>query len=100
MTSEIQTESNAQSGKTDKFPEILPILPVVDATLFPGMVLPLIVHGEESQKLVDEAMAKDRLIGIVVSRKKELKISHKPDDIYIAAFSFPSQGTGGAGYIS
>ncbi|MCD6138130.1 MAG: endopeptidase La [Deltaproteobacteria bacterium] len=82
MTSEIQTESNAQSGKTDKFPEILPILPVVDATLFPGMVLPLIVHGEESQKLVDEAMAKDRLIGIVVSRKKELKISHKPDDIY------------------
>jgi ATP-dependent Lon protease len=50
--------------------------------LFPMMVLPLVVHGEESQKLVDEAMAKDRLIGIVVSKDKDLGASSKPATLY------------------
>lgn len=65
-----------------KIPEILPIVPVVDLILFPRMVLPLVVHGDEFQKLVDEAMAKDRIIGLVVSKKKELTIPHKPEDLY------------------
>jgi ATP-dependent Lon protease len=46
------------------------------------MVLPIVVRGEESRKLVDEAMGKDRRIGILVSKKKELKVSPKPGDLY------------------
>ncbi len=70
------------SDEHRKIPEILPIVPVVDLILFPRMVLPLVVHGDEFQKLVDEAMAKDRIIGLVVSKKKELTIPHKPEDLY------------------
>ena len=55
----------------EKIPELLPILPLYDAVLFPKMVLPLVVMQNESVRLVDEAMAKNRIIGLVVSNKPE-----------------------------
>ena len=56
---------------TEKIPELLSILPLFDAALFPKMVLPLVVMQGESVRLVDEAMAKNRIIGLVVSQKAE-----------------------------
>jgi len=53
----------------EKLPEMLPILPLFDAVLFPKMVLPLVVMQEDSIKLVDEAMTKNRIIGLLVSKK-------------------------------
>jgi ATP-dependent Lon protease len=82
MVGEHDNHASPTRDEIDKVPEILPILPVIDLTLFPRMVLPLLVHGEESQRLVDEAMGKDRRIGIVVSKKKDLNVSHKPEDLY------------------
>jgi ATP-dependent Lon protease len=82
MVAEHDNHVSPTEDETRKVPEVLPILPVIDLTLFPRMVLPLVVRGEESQKLVDEAMGKDRRIGILVSRKKELKVSPKPEDLY------------------
>ncbi len=64
------TEQQSQAGNGDeKIPEILPILPLFETTLFPKMVLPLIVMQGESLKLVDEAMTKDRMIGLLVSKR-------------------------------
>ena len=82
MEAEHDNHASPTGDETAKVPEILPILPVIDLTLFPRMVLPLVVHGEESQKLVDEAMGKDRRIGILVSKKKDLKVSPKREDLY------------------
>jgi ATP-dependent Lon protease len=56
---------------SEKIPELLPILPLFDAALFPKMVLPLVVMQGESVRLVDEAMAQNRIIGLVVSKKPE-----------------------------
>ncbi len=56
---------------TANLPAVLPILPLFDAALFPKMVLPLVVMEKDSIKLMDEAMAKDRIIGLVVSKKQE-----------------------------
>jgi ATP-dependent Lon protease len=56
---------------TDNMPEELSILPLYDATLFPKMVLPLVVMQAESIQLIDEAMAKDRIIGLLVSNKQD-----------------------------
>ncbi len=82
MVAEDDNHALPTGNETPKVPEVLPILPVIDLTLFPRMVLPLVVHGEESRKLVDEAMGKDRRIGVLVSKKKDLKVSPKPDDLY------------------
>ncbi len=57
--------------KTDRIPDVLPILPLFDAALFPKMVLPLIVMKAESIQLIDEAMSKNRIIGLLVSKKTE-----------------------------
>ena len=56
---------------TANLPSQLPILPLYEAALFPKMVLPLVVMQGDSIKLVDEAMAKDRVIGLLVSNKPE-----------------------------
>jgi ATP-dependent Lon protease len=56
---------------SDNLPTVLPILPLYDAALFPKMVLPLVVMEKDSIKLVDEAMSKDRIIGLIVSKKQE-----------------------------
>ena len=67
--------------------ELLPILPLFDAALFPKMVLPLVVMQGESVKLVDEAMASDRLIGLVVSKKIAKESATPEEDLYTVGTS-------------
>jgi len=55
--------------KTANLPAQLPILPLHDTALFPKMVLPLVVMQGESIKLVDEAMSKDRIVGLLAAHK-------------------------------
>ncbi len=68
-------------SETEKEAEILPILPLYDAALFPKMVLPLVVLQGESVQLVDEAMAKDRIIGLMVSKKPKDKETPGREDL-------------------
>jgi len=58
-----------QEVAKENLPETLPVLPLYDAVLFPKMVIPLVVLQGESIKLVDEAMTKDRIVGLLVSKK-------------------------------
>jgi ATP-dependent Lon protease len=69
-------------NQTANVPEPLSILPLFDATLFPKMVLPLVVMQGESIQLIDEAMSKNRIIGLLVSKEKEMKSSYSREDLY------------------
>jgi ATP-dependent Lon protease len=69
-------------NQAEKLPETLSILPLFDATLFPKMVLPLVVMQGESIQLIDEAMSKNRIIGLLVSKEKEMKSSYSREDLY------------------
>ena len=53
----------------ENLPDVIPILPLFDATLFPKMVLPLVVMEGASVRLVDEAMGAKRIVGLLVSKK-------------------------------
>ncbi len=75
---------------TDNIPDVLPILPLFDATLFPKMVLPLVVMKGESVNLIDEAMANDRMIGLLVAKKKENK-KPNPEDGDLATVGTAAQ---------
>jgi len=68
--------------KTDKLPEILPILPMIDAVLFPKMVLPLLVIQERSIQLVDEAMSQNRIIGLVVAKEPIKEGTYTKKDLH------------------
>jgi ATP-dependent Lon protease len=68
--------------KTDKLPEILPILPMIDAVLFPKMVLPLLVIQERSVQLVDEAMSQNRIIGLIVAKEPIKEGTYTKKDLH------------------
>jgi ATP-dependent Lon protease len=58
-------------GDDQKLPERLPILPLHETALYPKMVLPLVVMQGDSVRLVDEAMQKNRIVGLLVARTPE-----------------------------
>lgn len=58
----------------------LPILPVKNTVLFPGVVLPITVGRQKSIKLVKKAYKGDRIIG--VSAQKTDAEDPKPEDLY------------------
>lgn len=63
-------------------PETLPILPLFDMIVFPKMMLPMEVFGDQSLQLVDESMAKDRIIGLVLAKKSPPETTYQAEDFY------------------
>jgi ATP-dependent Lon protease len=68
--------------KIIKIPEILPILPLFNVLVFPKMMFPMEIFGEQAMTLVDEAMARDRLIGLVMSKRTPLETKQAPEDFH------------------
>ncbi len=71
----------------EKMPEILPILPLFDAALFPKMVLPLVVMQKTSIQLVDEAMAQHRIIGLIVAKEQVNDDAYTKGDLHTVGTS-------------
>jgi len=76
------TKNPAMDFGTDNISDVMPILPLFDVVLFPKMVLPLVVMQAESVKLIDEAMSKDRVIGLLVSKESPQKNVEPEKDLY------------------
>src|SRR5438046_3726395 len=62
----------ARSGGKS-LPEVLPILGLSDIVIFPGMVAPLLVESAASSRLIDDVVAGDRFIGLVLQKKPEVE---------------------------
>ena len=54
-------------------PEVLPILGLSDIVIFPGMVAPLLVDSAASIRLIDDVVAGDRFIGLVLQKKADVE---------------------------
>ena len=52
----------------DDLPDIMPILPIKNTVLFPGVVIPITVGRKKSIRLVKKAYDGDRLIGVVAQK--------------------------------
>src|SRR3954453_11796839 len=68
-------------------PETLPILGLSDIVIFPGMVAPLLVETAQSTKLIDDVVAGDRLLGVVLQRNAEAEnpLPHEMHEVGCAA---------------
>jgi ATP-dependent Lon protease len=75
-------EKSTDELKVLKIPDILPLVPLFNVVVFPNMVFPLEVFGEQTMTLVDEAMAADRIVGLVMSKKSPKEIKNEADDLY------------------
>lgn len=56
-----------------EFPTVLPILPLKNTVVFPHSVLPLTVGRESSIKLVEEALAGTKIIGVLTQRDPNIE---------------------------
>jgi ATP-dependent Lon protease len=75
-------EKSTDELKVLKIPDILSLIPLFNVVVFPNMVFPLEVFGEQTMTLVDEAMAADRIVGLVMSKKSPNEIKNQAEDLY------------------
>lgn len=76
---DIQTSVNFSP---DHIPDILPLLPIVDTNLFPKMVLPLVIMQKEAIELIDECMAGNRILGLLLSKRSDISSRHSASDLH------------------
>ncbi|WP_412063324.1 endopeptidase La [Rubrivirga sp. IMCC45206] len=62
-------------------PDSLPILTLRNTVLYPGVVLPITVGRDASLKLVKDAYAGNRMVGVVAQKRAEVE-NPGPDDLY------------------
>jgi ATP-dependent Lon protease len=70
-----------QTSNNNKYPDVLPILPLRGVVVFPGTAVPLTVGQPRSIKLVDEVVMGDKLVGLVAATNPELE-TPGPNDLY------------------
>ena len=65
------TSEEEKNINKEKFPEILPILPLRNNVLFPGVVIPITVGRDKSIKLIHEANRGNKIIGVVSQKNQD-----------------------------
>lgn len=65
-------ESDSEILKSADMPEVLPILPLRNMVLFPGVVMPISVGRKKSLRLVRDAFNNGTFIGVVTQRQVKI----------------------------
>lgn len=79
---QIITEAEGEDIDKQDLPELLPILPLKNTVLFPGVVIPITVGRKRSIRLVRKAYKGDKYIGVVAQRNGDLE-DPAPEDLYV-----------------
>ena len=61
----LMTSDDEEAISKESLPEKLPILPLKNTVMFPGVVIPITASRDKSIKLIKDANANDKLIGVV-----------------------------------
>jgi len=61
----LMSQQDEDEMNNEETPEILPILPLRNTVLFPGVVIPITVGRDKSIKLIKEAYRGNKIIGVV-----------------------------------
>jgi len=78
----LTTAEEEETVNNQDFPENLPILPLRNNVLFPGVVIPITVGRDKSIKLIQEANKGNKIIG-VVSQKSQEEESPEFKDLHV-----------------
>ncbi len=62
------SSEDEEAMNAEKIPEILPILPLRNTVLFPGVVIPITVGRDKSIRLIKDYYKGDRIIGAVAQK--------------------------------
>ena len=67
------SSEDEEAMNTEEVPEILPILPLRNTVLFPGVVIPITVGRDKSIKLIREYYKGSRIIGVVAQKDANIE---------------------------
>lgn len=77
----LMTPEDEEAINKEELPESLPILPLRNMVLFPGVVIPISAGRDTSIKLLDEANKGGKVIGVVAQKDEEVE-NPTADDIH------------------
>ncbi len=77
----LMSEEEEKKLSESKVPDNLPILPLKNTVLFPGVVVPITVGRDRSLALVKEAYESDKTIGVVAQRDESVE-DPEPGDLF------------------
>ena len=61
----LMTSDDEEAISKESLPDTLPILPLKNTVMFPGVVIPITASRDKSIKLIKDSNKKDKLIGVV-----------------------------------
>src|SRR6478752_10324526 len=67
--------------KPEDLPAELPILPIKNTVLFPGVVIPITVTRQKSIRLIKKAYQGNRIVGVIAQKNKQAE-DPGTEDIY------------------
>ncbi len=73
----LMSEEEEKELTESEIPDELPVLPLKNTVLFPGVVVPITVGRDRSLALVKEAYAGDKIIGVVTQKEESVE---EPED--------------------
>ncbi len=69
----LMTPEDEEEIRLEEIPEILPILPLRNTVLFPGVVIPITAGRDASIKLIKDANAGNKTIGVVAQNNETVE---------------------------
>ncbi|ALM50349.1 Lon protease [Flavobacterium psychrophilum] len=69
----LMTPEDEEEMNNELLPEILPILPLRNMVLFPGVVIPITAGRDKSIKLINDANAGGKIIGVVAQKDESVE---------------------------
>jgi len=81
MADSPEISDELEPRETIAIPDVLPVMALKDAVLFPFVIIPLTVGREISMRAVDEALSGDRLILLLTQRNPQDE-TPSPEELY------------------
>lgn len=75
----LMTPEDEEIINREDVPEVLPILPLRNTVLFPGVVIPITAGRDKSIELINDANRGDKIIGVVAQRNHDVETPGSED---------------------
>ena len=77
----VSEEDESQMNKQE-IPEHLPVLPLKNTVLFPGVIIPITISRDKSIKLINDSNNGNKLLGVVAQKFTNTEDPGKDDIFY------------------
>ena len=67
------SSEDEEAMNSEEIPEVLPILPLKNTVLFPGVVIPITVGRDKSIKLIKDYYKGDKIVGVVAQKDSSIE---------------------------